>query len=165
MKLDAERLEHIQVVLTGQGETQILFYQVGDKVGKKEFYSVSHDSTGRFDPRKNEDEDTYYTRIDYIEDFLKRIGPKELTASIFIGYTAGKEQNEFFDSWEQLSRYLGIGELVAISAKVPKIIARRFDAFSSRLSTRSGVLRQLIYDYVKEQYKERLDELIFREEV
>lgn len=157
MIITKERIELIRVTFTDDDDS-ISFREKGKKDTDDEYFIASDiiAITGK--------EGEKFDKIS-MDTLLEQAKDKEYIAMIFMGWFKNKETYEEIEGWEELSKYLGISELITISTKIPSTVAKRFGFFASQESTKSDVARKLIYKYVKEKMIAQVDTLMFREEI
>ena len=166
MKLDPDKINQIQIVLIHEDD----FVEFADGKFEDGLWYVSSDRIHRFGEETEEGskiEETFsiVSSDRPYSEFYKQIEGKELAARIWVGKKAGHDEYQGFTNWEDLAKAIGISELVTLATKVPKTIAKRFTVFANQRSDRSSILRQLVYDYVKQQIIEQADSLMFKEEI
>ncbi len=162
MQLNEERLEGLRVVMMGAEDEGYAFFESGTKEDDGSWY-VSGTGIGKFGP-KNENGDNDYNKI-RPETLLTQTKAKELTASVFLGYENGEEKHRYYTDWDEFAKVVGISEMVALSVKIPKNVAKRFKVFATEESTPADMMRKLIVDYVAKYMKENAENLAFRESV
>ena len=165
MRIDKERLEGIIATITPEDaeDCPYSFYEKGKNPSDDEYSFFQGGMMHHYkDDPKDEDSRAHSIQT---STFLERVKDKELVGRIWLGWQANKEKYYSTENWEEFAKEVGISELVAITTKVPKTIARRFEFFANQSSNKSAKLRGLVIDYVREQWKEQADNLVFREEV
>ena len=158
MKIDAEKLSQLQVVLVTDNDG-VSFSEIG-KEGDEHvsWYLSDKDRIYKVGPIVNGDHE-YFDDI-HSSTFLDVVKDKELVAS-----WGPDDNHNRVEDWNEFAKVFGISALVSISTKVPGAVARRFEEFANQESTKSGVLRELIYTYVKGQLVSNVDKLIFKERI
>ena len=161
MNLDKERLELLRTVLIHE-EDYISFYPKGSNSDKGYWY-VNAKDVQEAGPASKGGDQVYESRSD--ESLIELSQKHDLVAEISLYDKDGRYmfKDETFEDWEHLARYLGISELVAISTKVPKNVAKKFDYYATMTGTKSEVLRNLVYDYVKEAIKDNAERDMFHD--
>lgn len=159
MKLDEEKIGLLQVVLTGT-EDKEENVEFADENGFKTetYFAVTPSHCWKYWPEDNAKEIS-------IESFLKALEGKELKARYFLGWEGGKQNYRYYDEWSKLADAMGVSQMVALTTKVPKNVARRFSIFANEENSVSETLRKLIYNYVKGYMADHSDKLMFREQV
>ena len=162
MQLNEERLEGIRVILMGNDSDGYTFFESAKGEDAENWY-VSGTGLGKFGPEPEKGERDYGKIRP--ETFLTQIKGKELTAQIFLGYENGEEKNREYTEWEDFARAVGISEMVALSVKVPKNVAKRFKVFANEESTPADKMRELVVGYVADYMKKNAETLAFKESV
>jgi len=164
MKLDAEKLELLQVMLTGlEDKNENIEFCPGD-FDKEPSHNVYGGKIYSYTPPPKGQEDGTSTLVSE-DTFLEAVKGEELKARYFIGWAKDKEQYRYYRAWEELAAAMGVSEMVALTTKVPKNVAKRFNLFANEEGTVSETLRKLVYRYVKEYMKDNAEHLLFRETV
>lgn len=157
MKLSEDRVELLQVILTGTDDTEeSVEFSVGDF--EKEMYAVNPSSFWKHWPEDNAKEISK-------DSFLKILADKELRARVFLGWEHDKQNYRYYDDWTKLADAMGISEMVTLTTKVPKNVARRFTIFANETGSVSERIRKLVYDYTRQYMADNSKKLIFRESV
>ena len=163
MKIDDSRLELLVSTFVDEEDCIDLYpANAKNKLESKTWYITSN-GYSELGPVK--DGDYSYTQDLTRETLLKRIEGIELKGSIFLGYQSGESTYRDYEDWDDYAKAMGVSKLVAVSAKVPETIAKRFEFFANQTSNKSTKLRELIVEYVADQWKEQADDLIFRAEI
>ncbi|MEM3895375.1 hypothetical protein [Thermofilum sp.] len=160
--MDKDRLDELKTVLEPHEKDEKFFIEIREKNKSvdDDGWLISCDAFFRVKPAKD-----YEVKEIPEEIFLEDIKGKDVVAYIPLEYVGGKETYQKFEEWEHLAKYLGISELVVLSVKVPKIVAKRFEYFATREASKSEVLRKLITNYVKEKWVQEADKLIYSSEI
>jgi len=158
MIIDAERLSQIQAVMYMEDDGVSFF--VEGKASDKDigWYVTNSNKIFEHGAIRNGD----YVYFEQTDTFLEKTKDKELVAKV--DDSEGQE-HRIISKWDELAKELGISELVVISTKVPKVIARRFEYFSERKGTKSEELRKLVIQYVKESMVGDIDRLMFKDNI
>ncbi len=158
MKLDEEKIGLLQVVLTGTEDKEEAVDFAIENFQKEDYYAVTPSSLWHFWPDEN-------SKSLSIETFLKAVEGRELKARYFLGWEGGKQNYRYYDDWTKLADAMGVSQMVVLTTKVPKNVAKRFTVFANETGSTSERLRKLVYDYVKEYLAENSGKLMFREEL
>lgn len=156
MKIDEEKIGLLQVVLTGTGDTEESVEFAEDF--EKERYGITPSYIYKYWPEDN-------SKQIPVETFLKAIEGKDVRARYFLGWEGNKENYRYYDDWAKLADAMGVSQMVALTTKVPKNVARRFSIFANEENSVSETLRKLVYNYVKDYMSEHSEKLMFRETV
>jgi len=162
LKMDAEKLTLIQIVL--RGEDGVTFYEKGSS-SEKGYWYLTGKEEGRIDEAgpQNKNGDIVDYKTQSFSAFLEWAKNKELVAETTIYREERGYDQETFEEWDHLTRYLHIADLVVLSTKVPKAVAGKFRYYASRTSDTSSVLREIVYGYVKEQIVENAERDMFKD--
>ena len=162
MLIDKEKLELIQIVL--RNEDAVSFWEKGVVDKKKGFWYIKTNSISEFGPETKENEESPTCDIRHITTFLEWTNNKDLIAEteIYSKRESGYDTEQFFN-WDHLARYIGISELVVVSTKIPKNVAKKLKYYVAQQSDISTVLRELIYDYVKNKIIDNAEQTMFNE--
>lgn len=163
IRLDKEKLESIQTVMMmdTDGVNVRLSNLDLDDMG---WYITDNEEIFEEGVKINEDEDREYFNKISKETFLDKVKDKDLI--LYVVVKKGDDwENQKFEDWEHLTMFLGINKLVVVSVKIPEIIAKRFEYFSTQSGTKSQKLRELIYEYIKKEWIEQADNLILRSNI
>ena len=157
MKPTAEQIEQIQTLLVKESAS-VSFRKKGTKEDAGYWYLTNNDvsESGPVD----KDGNAKFFETHEMKDFLTFIADNEVVAEVNLDGTYSGDTP--FESWDHLARYMGLTDLVVMSAKVPKKIAQRFEYYATRDTTVSEKLRSLIYNFVVESIKENAEEDAFR---
>jgi hypothetical protein len=162
IRLDQEKLEAIQTVLI-YDDDGVSIRLSGNGPDDEGWYITNEEKIFEVGKKNKDGESEYFNQIKG-KDFLKLIYGLDLIVSTSVKRGDQNEELEFKD-WEHLAEYLGINKLVVLAVKVPEIIARRFEYFATQSGTKSDKLRRLIFEYVKKEWMEQADSLIYRSNV
>lgn len=159
MILTKEQIEDIQVILAGT-EDGVRIYAQG-KTKDDEGWFITKDSINKHGKIVDGDYESW--DIVDLDNFIEETKGLNLIALP----TTGKLTEEDYEitDWVQLAKYLGISEMVTVGAKVPAIIARRFKYFAANDSDISTKLRELILEYIRVQWQEKAEKLIYEETI
>jgi hypothetical protein len=159
MQITKERLDSLKATFMSEEDSFSFYFKGKHKDGDTYFYCGLDGKVSEWIQGK-EDNDFKGNLDD--EDFLKQIEGKELEGEFFLGYHVGEQSNVYLSDWEEYSKKMGVSKLVVLSTKVPEVIAKRFEFFADEKSSK---LRQLVVEYVKKQWIEKADSLVFQSDV
>lgn len=157
MQPTLEQVEQIQTALIKE-YAAITFYKQGTDP-KSGYWYLTADAISEVGKQNDAGDPAFYRDKD-IDAFLKFAEDGDLVAMVNLdGSNAFEEQ---FTDWAHLARYMGITDLVVLSTKVPKTIAKKFEYYATKEGTQSEKLRRLVYDYVISCIKENAEKDVFR---
>jgi len=157
MQPDKTQIERIQTMLYAEGAA-VTFYKHGTKIEDGYWYVVE-DGIYESGPMDKDGASEFYEERD-IDGFIEFASKNNLAAVVNLDAKRGSD--EPFEDWEHLARYMGVTDLVVISAKVPKRIAEKFQFYATKDTTVSNKLRELVYDFVVSSIKENAEKDAFR---
>jgi len=161
MKLDKEKIELLQVVLTGTGDDgESVEFAEGNGFEKGLSYGVYPSKIYRYENKTEEDIES--KRIS-AEGLLKAIEGKEVRGRYFLGWDDQKQNYRYYDTWDELAKAMGVSQMVTLTTKIPKNVAKRFTVFANEDSSISETLRKLVYGYVQKYMADNSEKLMFRE--
>lgn len=157
MKPDKAQVEQIQTMLYEDGAA--VSFPVKGKNEDQGYWYLTKDDIAEGGPfTKDGDLEFYEDRdIDQLVEFLAKNDPVAI-----VNLSNKRDGDETFEDWDHLARYMGITDLVVLSTKVPKRIAEKFTYYTTKSTTVSNQLRQMVYDFVVESIKENAKEDVFR---
>src|SRR5437867_5381829 len=130
MFINKERLEDIRGTFQKEDQNGITFVKLGQ--GRDSIYpswTVSQNTIIYFQKAPTGGSHTI-NEPEFVEisdkEFLQTVAETPMEALIFIQWKNQKELYDYSTEWEQLAVKLGISSMVAISTKVPEVIAKRF---------------------------------------
>ena len=158
MKPNAEQIEQIQILLTTD-DAAVTFYKKGTDESQGYWY-LTNNGVSEAGPVANKDGDLKFYKDRTIADFLAFVQNNEVNATVNLTSRVGED--EPFEDWEHLARYMGITDLVVLSTKVPKRVAAKFQYYATMSTTVSEKMRSLVYEYVKQEIKDNAESDMFR---
>lgn len=145
MQINSEKLEQVQIVL--RGEDSVIFWAKGADQ-KNGYWRITWKAVGEFGKEDEKGEAKYNHR--HPSTFTEWVKDKDMLAETTIYRPKGGYDQEKFDDWDHLARFIGISDLVVVSTKIHKSVAKKLKYYAAKDSDVSATLRELIYKYVKE---------------
>lgn len=160
MQITKDRLEALRATQMKEEDTITFWYASKHSKGDHYFY-IGQDDKKVTEWEEGEEDNEEIARHSESE-FLELVKGKELEGDIWLGYQDGKQKDVYIQDWDQYAKKMGVSKLVVLATKVPEVIARRFEYFAEE---KSAKLRQLVVEYVKKEWVDQADDLVFRDSV